>query len=1105
MRRSLRAIILVSALLLQNGLAAMAQDSTGTDAPGANQVFLPLVATENSAAQTDAADEADPLTPVTGSISPLSQESVAKPEVGAAGRITDPLRPVSLIVTFDGGVSADQLAAATGGQVVHRYTKVFNGASLVVAQGQADVLAGLNGVTGVYLDELQQLNTDVSPAFINAPKIWQQLGGQESAGEGVIVGILDSGIWPEHPSVSDPDPSGKPYAAPPVMPGANGFSGGEARDTCDFGNTAYNANDVAFTCNNKLIGAYSFIDTYKAVNNGLLATEFDSARDDNGHGTHTATTSAGNANVAAELFGVDRGIISGIAPRAHIIAYRVCGDVGCYQSDSIAAVEQAILDKVDVINFSISGGNNPYSDIVEQAFLEAYENGVFVATSAGNSGPGADTVSHRGPWVTTVAASTSDRHFLSTVTLVANNGDTLKLVGATVTAGVTSPLPVVFATDPLCGVMAPGTYQGQMVICDRGVYGRIEKGYNVAQAGGGAMILRNLIVQGLNTDNHFVPSIHLDGPEGNKLKAFMDSHTGVVATFPGGTATKVQGDVMASFSSRGGPGQTLGVSKPDVTAPGVQILAGHTPLPATPDGGLPGQLFQAIQGTSMSSPHVAGAGALLAALHPEWTPGQIKSALMTTAKISGVVKEDGKTKADTFDYGAGRIDLKVASDPGLTIDESADNYRALAADLWNANYPSLYHPALPGALTVERTVKSVLGANSTWKLGTRTDQSDWSIEVPNSITVPGMGEATFAITIQAGAVPLGQVRHGLVRLTDGKHELHIPVSFVRGQAPILVEKACAPRNFRLASKTTCTITLQNSTFTEAQVDLYEKMPHGLNLVNNSLTGATIVSPNAIRFTGTLAPAQPPTVAVSVDGAASPAGYLPLAGFSGSVKINASDESITNFTVPDFVYAGQVYDRIGIVSNGYIVVGGGTGADVAYINPAPLPNAQVPNNVLAPFWTDLNPAAGGQILINVLGDGTNSWIVVEWESVPTYTDEEPSTFQVWLGINGVNDISFVYGTEVNDGDLGILTVGAENSFGNSGGMVYYNGEGEAPAPSYPDGTYEVLVSADAGNPGAAHVISYQMSATQTGKWNNCTELTSDAFQGVAINCFSGRVR
>ncbi len=516
--------------------------------------------------------------------------------------------------------------SAPDAQIVHQYQVAINGVSMVVPASQVGTIANLPGVEAVYPDTLQQLNTDISPGFIGADTAWKALGGQNSSGDSVLVGILDSGIWPEHPSFSDPDPTGKPYSP---------WSGGPF--PCEFGNTAYNPNDAPFTCNNKLIGAYELIDTYKAII-GLLPTEFDSARDDNGHGTHTASTSAGNGDVEASIFGVSRGKVSGIAPRARIIAYRVCADQGCYQSDSIAAVEQAILDGVKVINFSISGGSNPYSDGVELAFLNAYAAGVFVAASAGNSGPALNTTDHRGPWVTTVAASNSNRFFVSTVTLTADNGDSLTLSGASVTDGIADAdaggLP---ARRPgaVHRSVRPGTFTGQIVICRRGVNARVDKGYQVAQGGAVGMLLYNPALQGLATDNHFIPSVHLENDAGASLLNFMSTHTGVMATFTAGTQAFVQGDVMAAFSSRGGPAQTLGISKPDVTAPGVQILAGHTPMPATAEGGMPGQLFQAIQGTSMSSPHVAGAAALLKAIHPDWTPGQIKSALMTSAADLG--------------------------------------------------------------------------------------------------------------------------------------------------------------------------------------------------------------------------------------------------------------------------------------------------------------------------------------------------------------------------------------------------------------------------------------------------------------------------------------
>ena len=316
-------------------------------------------------------------------------------------------------------------------RVIHRYDVVLGGVSMLVPASQVEQLSKLPGVKAVYLDELMQVDTDASPEFIGAKFFWSRVGGKQDAGEGVVVGVLDTGIWPEHPSFADPDPWGNDYPAPPGTYG------------CDFGDTDYNPNDALFDCNNKLVGAYDFLNTYKAYV-GLLPGEFDSARDADGHGTHTSSTAAGNYGVEANMLGVPRGIVSGIAPRAHVVMYKVCGEEGCYNSDSAAAVQQAILDGVDVLNFSISGGSNPFDDVVSLAFLDAYEAGVFVAASAGNSGPGPDTVAHREPWVTTVAASTHDRTYAANVTLT-DGSDSLTLEGVSITAGYTDD--VVLAAD----------------------------------------------------------------------------------------------------------------------------------------------------------------------------------------------------------------------------------------------------------------------------------------------------------------------------------------------------------------------------------------------------------------------------------------------------------------------------------------------------------------------------------------------------------------------------------------------------------------------------------------------------------------------------------
>jgi len=712
--------------------------------------------------------EDEPLATYDGGISGLRATS---PESTGARRLNVRSRPSQAYLAYlarkHRAFEAAALRAIPTARIVHRYRVVFGGVSMLVPQRLVDRIRRLPGVQAVYPDRLERPTTDRSPFFLSADHLWTALGGQEAAGEGVVVGVLDTGIWPEHPSFADPDPSGKPYPAPPA-----GW-GGVCEPPSD--------GSPPLLCTHKLIGARKFLATYISWI-GLQPGEFNSARDSQGHGTHTASTAAGNVGVEASVFDIPRGIISGIAPRAHIAMYRVCAREGCATSDSVAAIEQAVADGVDVINFSISGGTQPYADPVELSFLGAYAAGVFVAASAGNDGPTPDTVMHRGGWVTTVAASNTDRFFLSQVTLTADGGASLNLTGASVTHGISVPTPVVLAQnfgDELCGNSFPaGTFTGQIVVCKRGGNARVEKGFNVKAGGAGGMLLYNPELQGLLVDNHFLPAVHLENDTGAALLAFLSGHIGVTATFPAGAATSVQGDVMAAFSSRGGPRQPFGISKPDVTAPGVQILAGHTPQPDDALNGPAGELFRTIQGTSMSSPHVAGAAALLRALHPTWSPGQIKSALMTSANTLGVFKEDGITPMDPFDAGSGRIDLSRAGDPGLTFNARALSYLLRASRLWTVNYPSLFVPALSGTLTVRRTAHSELSEPGLWDLQVSAP-SDLQVDVPATLTVPAGGNKTFRITVNATAVPSGEVRHAMLRLMSGERLVQFPITIVR--------------------------------------------------------------------------------------------------------------------------------------------------------------------------------------------------------------------------------------------------------------------------------------------------------------------------------------
>lgn len=1007
-----------------------------------------------------------------------------------------PLQPVSIIITYDGSLQMDQLLLTSQGQVTHQYS-TFNGAALVVTGNKIDAVANMPGITAVYLDQLNQPTTDNSIDFIGAPTAWNSLGGPSNAGEGTLFASLDSGVWPEHPSFSDPDGFGNGYAAP---------AGGPY--PCEFGNSGWNADDVAFSCNNKLIGAYQFLETYKMLV-GLTPEEFDSARDDDGHGTHTTTTAAGNGGVSASIAGSDLGHVSGVAPRAQVIAYKVCGAQGCFSSDALAAIEQAIADDVDVINYSISGGVNPYTDIVSLGFLRAYDSGIFVAKSAGNSGPDADTVAGRSPWVTTVGASTQDRTFSGTLALTSGDNE-LTLTGSSLTGPHTGEVVLaadfdgIPADDPndgqcLSPFPADTWTQGEIVVCKRGQIARVTKGYNALQGGAGGYVLYNPTPNSLVADNHFLPTVHLQDDAGAALLEFLANNTAVMGSIEGGIKESSQANVMAAFSSRGGTGQTLGVSKPDITAPGVQILAGHTAAPSSVAGGAPGQLFQVIQGTSMSAPHVAGSALLLAQMNPDWGPGQIKSALMTTAYSEDLVKEDGVTPVDNFDAGSGHIDLTQAGNPGISISDSGSDYLALEDELWNSNYPSLYIPSMPGRMTIERTIRSELDYSAFWEMHVEAP-SDLRVIARGQIGLRPGSEKTVSITIDARQVPLGEVRHATLyfKEVDGPHVARFPITIVREMPEVEIFNRCNPAVFVRTNSTECSITITNMSFDDAQVDLLNDMPRRLRLVENSVVGAETEGLKSLSYNGLLEGSDPPMIMVE-DGTGTTAGYISLALFGIAPVSGVTDESIVNFSVPEYEYGGEMHDSIGMVSNGYLIVGGGTSADVDFVNQI-FPDPTIPNNVLAPFWTDLNPSAGGNLYAAILGDSNsdNAWVVLEWAEVPNFSDGELNSFQVWIGINGEEDIAFVYG-DVSDGDGGLLTVGAENEFGNSGANWYADGVGTAVTS-----TTELRITSIPGAPGASHQITFEVTGWTPGPWNNCVELTSDLFDGTNIICFSGEI-
>jgi subtilisin family serine protease len=712
------------------------------------------------------------------------------------GQKIDPNSPhVTAYKSFLEGRHAAALASVGGGKKHYSYGFTYNGFAAELSPEQAAKLAQMPGVLGVIKDEAYELNTSSTPAFLGLSGPGGVWATSRAKGEGVVIGIVDGGVWPEHPSFSDrTDLNGN---------GTKDGKLGYQQLPGWHGRCVPGEQFTASNCNQKLIGA-RYYNSGWGGNAGIdaqLPWEYNSPRDFGGHGTHTATTAGGNANVPATGAAAAFGAISGIAPRARISSYKVCWETGaggsCFSSDSVAAIDQAVADGVDVINFSISGSRTNFRDSVEIAFLFAADAGVFVAASAGNSGPTTSTVAHPGPWLTTVAAGTHPRNGEGSVTL--GNGATYS--GASVATPVSAPLIDSTAAglpgaDPsavaLCyaeedagaPVLDPAKVAGKIVLCQRGVTARVNKSLAVQQAGGVGMVLFNSPDASLNADFHFVPTVHVDLASGLAIKAY--------AAIPGATASIAQGVIVenldapftASFSSRGPLLASGSVLKPDLIAPGQDILAGVAPP------GNSGRLFDLYSGTSMSSPHVAGLAALFKEKYPSWSPMAIKSALMTT----GYDVLDGGTPAPNtnpvliFRQGAGHVDPPKAMNPGAVYNSGFNDWLSFICgvqpgggctgvtpiDPSDLNQASIAIGALAGTQTVTRKLTNVSGGPLT--LESSISMPGFTVTVsPATLTLARGETKPFSVTFARTTATLNAYAGGQLRWTGGGYVVRSPV------------------------------------------------------------------------------------------------------------------------------------------------------------------------------------------------------------------------------------------------------------------------------------------------------------------------------------------
>ncbi|MFE7278296.1 S8 family serine peptidase [Streptomyces sp. NPDC057623] len=602
--------------------------------------------------------------------------------------------------------------------------------------------------------------------------------GQRGAGEGMILGVVDYGIDTDNPSVRAlPEPRSDAEVIAKKWKGR-----------CDPGeDTAHQVR-----CNNKVIGAQYF-------NKGLTdptADDWASPMDNDSHGTHTATTAAGNMDVDAVV--PDSGIssrISGVAPAARIAAYKACWSNGCSTVDTVAAIDKAVADGVDVINYSLGGDPRVLSGALETAMRHAAEAGVFISAAGGNSGPG--TVSNELPWITTAGASTHDTGYRTTVTL----GDGTSYTGVGISASAVPSAPLVDAARAARGGVAaadaelclpdtldPDKATGAIVLCKRGGNTRVDKSEQVKAAGGAGMVVYNPgAPDDVLADAHRVPSVHLNTVDGQAVKAYTErAGSRATARLDAARTVRQRAPEVWALSS-GGPDAISGgdLLKPDLIAPGVDIVAGVAQ--GSPD-------FKGKQnimtGTSMAAPHIAGLALLLRSLHPDWSPAEVKSALMTTATTAD---SDGKpiqrsgADATPLNYGAGQVVPNAAADPGLVynstsadwtayicaiegrlVDENGDDVCAAVAetDPSDLNYPTISVGDLVGSQTITRTVTNVAPTPGDYTVTTTAPRGFKAEASPKRLVVAPGASATYQVTFTRTDAAYGQWSYGRVDLTD---------------------------------------------------------------------------------------------------------------------------------------------------------------------------------------------------------------------------------------------------------------------------------------------------------------------------------------------------
>ena len=701
-----------------------------------------------------------------------------------------------------------ELNLPAGFAPVYSMQYALNAVVLKLTAKQATKLGALVGkgvVSGIERDRPQPLATDIGPGFIGAASVWWGTpAGQDTLfasgfdnsggfkGDGVVIGDIDTGYNSLSPSFQPTDESGYTISNP--------LGAGTYLGQCNV------ANISRAGCNAKVIGVYDEIDLTGSCT-GTCPSQF-SVEDTQGHGSHTASTAAGDYR-SATLAGYTAKI-SGVAPHANLVIYYACSpdpNVQCSTAATTASVDQAIQDGVvNALNYSISGGTDPWKDATSLAFLSAENAGIFVAAAAGNTSASvpaqvAGTANHWEPWVTTVAAGTHTGGAIAPNLSATGPGTPpSNVVNQPLTegAGDTPPTATLAANIVLspnfqnsntsgndgCNPYSAGQFTGAIALVSRGTCVFSTKVANAVTAGAIAVVISDNRPEAPlipSVPGATVPVYSLTQPQGTNFKNFLSANSNsvpAVIPYPP-TRQPQQPDMLAGFSLLGPVG--INVIKPDVQAPGVDILAA-----IANDGSANGPNLVALyDGTSMATPHTTGSGALLSGLN-HWTPMEIKSALMMTAKEAGLTKADGVTLSDYFDRGSGRLQDFPASTAGLVLDENAldfsyaDPSAPQNGDPSTLNLASMQNLKCINSCSFTRTFTATANENVTWTVALTGDAGGNTTSSVSNFTVAAGATQPVTLTVNTSSYLSDGANHfGEMTLTPSDPTLatlHLPIA-----------------------------------------------------------------------------------------------------------------------------------------------------------------------------------------------------------------------------------------------------------------------------------------------------------------------------------------